>query len=316
MRTATAKVLDICYITENSTVEGANDCILVGLNSYGGTVAVVVDTDSPMLSLLLSEIEDKQFVSVIMLKGEHISDKHEIARLSEQTGRNIEFALRGIEFLHYFDTDQAKVRVKLSRTGRRMVVKEPRFTTEALRSFYCVSCRNDGVGGEDCRRTVAEDAMDEVEVKDGRVMTLAECDVCQGIMTRAGRIYVKKQQHEGLAERNLSFEQPATAYCFSCKKESRLIWAKSVRYSNAQPRPSYRGNCASCLGMVGTPWTRTKMVPVKAQTREKLRDAVDKAQAALVEQRMEDAEGRYALEKVREAARIRNGMVELQRRFA
>ena len=111
-------------------------------------------------------------------------------------------------------------------------------------------------------------------------------------MTRAGGIKVRRERHRGLAEREVVFEPPAHAYCFSCRRQVSMIWVKAVRHSDGQPRPSYRGNCVRCLAMVGTPWQRTRLVVVKAKTLEKLVEGAKQAEDALYERRMEVADRR------------------------
>ena len=314
-RVATAKVFDICHITENEFTEGEDDCILVGINTVGGTIAVVADKASPVLPVLRDEMDrnPRGIVSVIMLRGEIVSDGPTMDRLAAQTGRNVEFALRGIISAYYLDGDDNKISVRVSRRGRRIVNTEPRFVNEANTAFFCLNCHNNGE--TDCRRVVEPDAMDEVKVN-GRVMTMADCSVCGILMTRTGGAKALREKHGGISERTLFYEPPETAYCFSCRRNVKMIWIKPVRFTAEQPRPSYRANCFRCLGIVGSPWTRTKLVPVKQKTLEKLRSTVDAAQEALAAERGEAAEKRHAEYAKMEAVRIQDGLARLQYRFA
>ena len=287
------------------------------MGSYGDTVAVVARFDSPALSLLRDEMERNPlgFVSVTTLTGQAITDREELVDIAALAGRQVDVALRGIYAVKFLDGDENKVDVRTGRRGRLIVNKEPRFEHVVLRDFYCVSCRN---GGDDCRMTVAAEDMEEVDVG-GRTMTIAGCPKCDSIMTRAGGIEVRRERHRGLAERRLVFEPPAHAYCFSCKRQVSMIWVKAARYSDSQPRPSYRGNCVRCLAMVGTPWQRTRLVAVKAKTLEKLVEGARKAEDALYERRMAVAERRRKedaeVEGRREAERFQDAMTQLRRQY-
>ena len=160
--------------------------------------------------------------------------------------------------------------------------------------------------------------MEEVKVN-GRTMTIASCPECNSLMTRMGSINTRRENQGGLSERRLFFEPPEQAYCLSCRQNVRMVWIKAVRKSDEQPRPSYRGNCFRCLGMVGTPWHRTKMVPIKAATLEKLVENAKDGEDALYEMRMAEAEKRHARERreneIEEARRMRNAMAALKLRY-
>ena len=284
-RIRSARIFTLGFIGEVEVNEGSGDCLALGVGSYGDTVAVVARFDSPTLSLLRNEMERNPlgFVSVTTLTGQAITDREELTDVVALAGRQVDMALRGIYAVKFLDGDENKVDVRIGRRGRLIVNKEPRFERVVLRDFYCVSCRN--AGDEDCRRAVAAEDMEEVEVG-GRTMTIAGCPNCDSIMTRAGGVEVRRERHRGLAERKLVFEPPAQAYCFSCRRQVSMIWVKAVRHSDSQPRPSYRGNCVRCLAMVGTPWQRTGLVAVKAKTLEKLVEGAKKAEDALYERRM------------------------------
>lgn len=152
--------------------------------------------------------------------------------------------------------------------------------------------------------------------QNGRLMTLADCDVCGGLMTRVGGIQARREMHVGLAERPLYYEQPETAYCFSCERDVGMIWVKSVKNSDNQPRPHYRGCCVRCLAFIGTSWKRTKLVPIKRKTLDKMRASIDAAQARLLDARTAEAERRAEVESLAEAERVKQGLAALQFRFA
>ena len=317
-RIRSARVFTLGFIGEAEVNEGGGDCLALGVGSYGDTVAIVARFDSPALSLLRDEMERNPlgFVSVTTLTGQAITDKDELANIAALAGRQVDIALRGIYAVKFLDGDENKVDVRTGRRGRLIVNKEPRFEQVVLPEFYCVSCRN--AGDEDCRRTVAAEDMEEVEIS-GRAMTIAGCPKCDAIMTRPGGIEVRRERHRGLAERKLVFEPPTRAYCFSCRRQVSMIWMKAVRYSGSQPRPSYRGNCVRCLAMVGTPWQRTELVAVKAKTLQKLAEGARKAENALYERRMAVAERRRKedaeVEVRREAERFQDAMTQLRRQY-
>ena len=287
----TAKVFDLAYIGQAEVNEGSGDCLALGIGSYGDTIAVVEDYASQALSMLQMAMDDNPqgYVSIVTLTGEAIQERAEIDRLSAMAGRHIDLAIKGIYSVRFLDADENRVNVKNSRRGDTQVSSEPRFRLEVSTDFYCISCRN--TGKQDCRRKINASAMDEI-LMDGRTMTIADCPECGNIMTRAGSMKIRRETHGGLSERKLVFEAPETAHCFSCKQQNRMIWARSVRKSDDQPRPSYRGNCVRCLGMVGRPWTHTKMVPVKRQTLEKLVNTAKEAEDALYQRRMAEAQRR------------------------
>lgn len=317
-RIRSARIFTLGFIGDAEVNEGSGDCLVLGVGSYGDTVAVVARFDSPVLSLLRDEMERNPvgFVSVNTLTGQAITDREELADVTALAGRQVDIALRGIYAVKFLDGDENKVDVRIGRRGRLIVNKEPRFERVVLRDFYCVSCRN--AGDENCRRTVAAEDMEEVEVG-GRTMTIAGCPKCDSIMTRAGGVEVRRERHRGLAERKLVFEPPAQAYCFSCRRQVSMIWVKAVRHSDSQPRPSYRGNCVRCLAMVGTPWQRTGLVAVKARTLEKLVEGAKKAEDALHERRMALSDKRRReeaeLEARREAEQFRDAMTQLRRQY-
>ncbi|MCY4581789.1 MAG: hypothetical protein OXE50_03160 [Chloroflexi bacterium] len=313
-----ARVFTLGFIGETEVNEGSGDCLALGVGSYGDTVAVVAPSDSPALELLREELESSPmgFVSVIALTGQMITNRKELTDIEEMAGRQVDFALRRIFSVSFHDGDENRVDVRVSRLGVLSARTLARFEKVVLRDFYCVNCRN--AGDEDCRRTVAAGDMEEVDVS-GRTITIAGCPKCDAIMTRTGGIEVRREMHRGLGERKLVFEPPSHAYCFSCRREVPMIWTKAMRYSDSQPRPSYRGNCASCLAMVGTPWQRTKLLPIKAKTLEKLVEGARKAEDALFERRMAAAEERHrvASEKKtrREEIRFQDAMARLRRQY-
>ncbi len=313
-----ARIFTLGFIGEAEINEGSGDCLALGVGSYGDTVAVVARFDSPALDMLRDEMERNPlgFVSVITLTGQAITDTEELAGIAALAGRQVDVALRDIYTVKFIDGDENRIDVRTGRRGKLFTRKEPRFEKVVLRAFYCVSCHN--AGDEDCRRTVAAEDMEEVEIGD-RTMTIAGCPKCDAIMTRTGGIEVRRERHRGLAERRLLFEPPEHAYCFSCRRPVSMIWLKAVRHSDSQPRPSYRGNCVRCLGMVGTPWQRTRLVAVKAKTLEKLVEGAKKAEDALYERRMtearkrhwEDAELKARLEK----RRFQDAMTQLRQQY-
>ena len=313
-----ARVFTLGFIGEAEVNEGSGDCLALGVGSYGDTVAIVARFDSPALSMLRDEMERNPlgFVSVTTLTGQAITDRKELSDIAALAGRQVDVALRGIFAVRFLDGDENKVEVRTGRRGRLLVNKEPRFEQVVLRDFHCVSCRN--AGDEDCHRSVAAENMEEVEIG-GRKMTIAGCPKCDAIMTRAGGIEVRRERHRGLAERELVFEPPAHAYCFSCRRQVSMTWMKAVRHSDSQPRPSYRGNCVRCLAMVGTPWQRTRLVVVKAKTLEKLVEGAKQAEDALYERRMEVADRRRRedaeLRARREQRRFRDAMTQLRRQY-
>lgn len=315
-RIRSARVFTLGFIGEAEVNEGGGACLALGVGSYGDTVAIIARFDSPALSLLRDEMERNPlgFVSVTTLTGQAINDRAELADIAALAGRQVDIALRGIYAVKFLDGDENRVDVRTGRRGRLFINKEPRFEQVVLRDFNCVSCRN--AGDEDCRRTVAAEDMEEVEVG-GRAMTIACCPKCDSIMTRAGSIEVRRERHRGLEERKLVFEPPAHAYRFSCKRQVSMIWVKAARYSDSQPRPSYRGNCVRCLAMVGTPWQRTRLVAVKAKTLDRLVEGARKAENALYERRLAVADRRRKEESevkaVREHRRSQDAMTQLRR---
>ena len=286
-RTVSARVFDLACITEQPFTPNGDDCLALGVNTFGGTVAVVAKRNDPALLELRAEMErnPRGIVSIISLRGAAITDRRALDEIAEQTGRQPEIALRGIHGVFYYDNEQNKVTVRVSKRGNRRTSVEPRYETAVSDRFYCVGCRN--AGKQDCHRQVKPELMEEVTVN-GRLMTFADCLECGGLMSRTGGIRVERELHGGLSERRLFFEPPEGAYCFSCRSEVKMLWVKSVRYTDSQPRPSHRASCISCLEFVGAPWTRTKLVPIKTKTLDKLRETVASAQAVLLEERLDE----------------------------
>ena len=161
--------------------------------------------------------------------------------------------------------------------------------------------------------------MEEVEIG-GRAMTIAGCPKCDSIMTRAGGIEVRRERHRGLAERKLVFEPPTHAYCFSCKRQVSMIWVKAARYSDSQPRPSYRGNCVQVPGD-----GRHALAAHEARggegedAGEAGCEGAKQAEDALYERRMAVAERRHReeaeVEVRREAERFQDAMTQLRRQY-
>lgn len=317
-RIRSARIFTLGFIGEAEVKEGSGDCLALGVGSYGDTVAVVAPFDSPALDMLRDEMERNPtgYVSVISLTGQAITDKEELSGIAALAGRQVDVALRGIYAVKFIDCEENKVDVRTGRRGRLFTMNEPRFEQVVVQDFHCVSCRN--AGDENCHRTVGTEDMEEVKIG-GRTMTIAGCPKCDAIMTRAGGIEVRRERHRGLAERKLVFEPPAHAYCFSCRREVVMIWMKAVRHSDSQPRPSYRGNCIRCLAMVGTPWQRTRLVAVKAKTLEKLVEGARRAEDALYERRMAEAQKRHRQDaelKARlEKQRYQDAMTQLRRQY-
>ncbi len=313
-----ARIFTLGFIGEAEVNEGKGDCLALGVGSYGDTVAVVANFDSPALDMLRDEMERNPFgyVSVTSLTGQAITDKEELSGIAALAGRQVDVALRGIYAVRFLDCEENKVDVRTGRRGRLFTRKEPRFEQVVLQDFHCVCCRN--TGDEDCHRTVGVEDMEEVEIG-GRTMTIAGCPKCDAIMTRAGGMKVRRERHRGLAERKLVFEPPAHAYCFSCRREVGMIWMKAVRHSDSQPRPSYRGNCIRCLGMVGTPWQRTRLVAVKAKTLEKLVEGARRAEDALYERRIAESQKRHRqdaeLKSRLEKQRYQDAMTQLRQQY-
>lgn len=316
-----ARIFTLAFVGDAEFTEGAGDCLALGTGSYGETVAVVEHHASPTLEMLRKEMDASELgiVNIIMLTGEAVTDKDEMASLAKMAGRQVDIALRGIFAVSYLDKDESKVNVKVSRRGGQRVTVSPRYADVLNREFYCLGCRNDG--REDCNRTVRASDMREV-VRNGRTLTVADCPVCGYQMTRTGKMTTRREMHGGLSERSLVFEPPAEAYCLSCKQNVKMIWLKAVRYSDEQPRPSYRANCFRCLGMVGTPWQRTRVVPVKSSTLEKLVDGAKQAEDALYEERAKAARKRRNQERhsrrrqtVTETQKFQQSMLRLRARY-
>ncbi len=291
-----ARIFTLAFVGDAEVTEGTGDCLALGTGSYGETVAVVEHHASPTLEMLRKEMDASELgiVNIIMLTGEAVTDKEDMASLAKKAGRQVDIALRGIFAVSYLDKDESKVNVKVSRRGRQRVTVSPRYAYVLNRKFYCLGCRNDGK--EDCNCTVRASEMREV-VRNGRTLTVADCPVCGYQMTRTGKMTTRREMHGGLSERNLVFEPPTEAYCLSCRQNVKMIWLKAVRYNDEQPRPSYRANCFRCLGMVGTPWQRTKVVPVKSATLEKLVEGAKQAEDALYEVRAKVAKKRRNQER-------------------
>ena len=314
-----ARVFTIGFIGEAEVNEGAGDCLLLGVGTFGETVAVIEHHSSPTLNMLRNEMEANPlgYVNVVTLTGENVTDKESVDAVWQMAGRQVDTVLRGIFSVRYLDEAETEVSVRTTRRGRTFVEKQPRYEYRPNRTFHCLSCRNDE-DEDGYARTVALTDMEEVQVK-GRTMTIAPCPECDSVMTRMGGINARRENHRGLSDRRLFFEPPEQAFCLSCRQNVKMIWIKAVRKSDAQQRPSYRGNCFRCLGMVGTPWHRTKMVPIKAATLEKLRENAKDGEDALYERRMAEAEKRHKRERreneINEARRMRDAMAALKLRY-
>ena len=314
----TAKVFYMATVGEAEVHEGEGDCLALGIGTHGETVGVVEKFDSDVLERLRKEMEANPlgYVSVITLTGEFISDRGELDHINAMAGRNVDVALRGIYAVRYLDGSETKIGVKVSRNGRTHVTEQPRYQDVPLREFTCISCRN--AGKENVTMVVNVADMEEV-VTGNRTMTIASCPECDAIMTRTGKIMVSREMHGGLSERKMVFEPPETAYCFSCKRQVERIWLKSIRKTDDQPRPSYRGNCFRCLAMVGSPWQQTRLVPVKAETVKRLVDSARKGEDALYERRMKEAKRRHNQDRKearrREKNQMANAMEALKARY-
>ncbi len=273
----TAKLFVIAHITETEVNEGTNEALAIGVNNYGARVGIVENYASDALEMIREQIEQQGYAAMVTLTGQAVDDPSELANISRLAGREINMALRGILSMRFIDQDENKVTVKVSRRGNLRVSMEPRFGRAVNTKFTCLSCHN---AGRPAAQTVGERDMETVQTANGRTMTMAACPSCDAIMTRTGDKSAKAENHAGTAELNLVFEAPEFAYCVSCRQKVRRIWLKSVRKSDSQPRPSYRGNCFRCLGMVATPWQQTRMVPIKRHTVEKIRQAALAAEEA------------------------------------
>ena len=255
------------------------------------------------------------YVNVTMLTGEGVTDKESVYAVWRQAGRQVDTVVRGIFSVRYLDTDETQISVRTTRHGRMIVERQPRYEYVPNRTFHCLSCRNDESSHA---KTVELTDMEEVKVN-GRTMTIAPCPDCDSVMTRLGGTSTRRENHGGLSERRLFFEPPEQATCLSCRQSVKMIWIKAIRKSDEQPRPSYRGNCFRCLGMVGTPWQRTKMVPIKTATLEKLLENAKDGEDALYEKRMAEAEKRHKRERrqneINEARRMRDAMSAFKLRF-
>ena len=169
----TARVFALGFIGEAEVIEGGGDCLALGIGSYGDTMAVVAQFDSPVLNMLRDEMERNplRFVSVITLTGQAITDRKELADIAAIAGRQVDLALRDIYAVRFLDGDENKVDVRTNRRGQRFTRREARYEQVVLRDFYCVACRNTGDG--DCRRTVDAADMGEVEIG-GHAMTIRQ----------------------------------------------------------------------------------------------------------------------------------------------
>ena len=311
----TARVFTIGFIGEAEVNEGSGDCLTLGVGTLGETVAIIEQHNSPTLNMLRNEMDGNPlgYVNVITLTGESITDKESIEAVWRMAGRQVDIVLRGIFSVRYLDADETKVSIKTTRRGQMFIDKQERYEYVPNTTFHCLSCRNNdimrlvtSVAETSYARTVELTDMEEVKVN-GRTMTIAPCPECDSVMTRMGGINVRRENHGGLSERRLFFEPPEQAYCLSCRQNVRMVWIKAVRKSDEQPRPSYRGNCFRCLGMVGTPWHRTKMVPIKAATLEKLVRTRRTARTRCT---------KCAWQRRRSAMRVSAGRTRLKRRGA
>lgn len=316
-RIKTARVFTIGFIGEAEVNEGAGDCMALGVGTFGETVAVIEQHSSPVLNMLRNEMDANPYgyVNVVTLTGEKVTDKKSVDAVWQQAGRQVDIIVRGIFNVRYLDTEETQVTFNMSRRGNMTVKRQPRYEFVPNTTFHCLSCRN---AGDDGSMSVDLTDMEEVKVN-GKTMTIAPCPDCDSVMTRMGGIKARRENHGGLSERRLFFEPPEQTYCLSCKQNVKMIWIKAIRKSDEQPRPSYRGNCFRCLGMVGTPWPRTKTVPIKAATLEKLLENARDGEDALHEKRMAEAEKRQARERreneINEARRMNDAMAAFKLRF-
>ena len=326
-RIRSARVFTIGFIGEAEVNEGAGDCLALGVGTFGETVAVIEQHNSAVLNMLRNEMDANPlgYVNVIMLTGENVTEKKSVDAVRQLAGRQVDTVLRGIFSVRYLDKDETQINVKTTKRGQIFIDKQERYESVPNRTFHCLSCRNadnhrlvTSVQGATYAKIVDLTDMEEVKV-DGRTMTIAPCPDCDSVMTRTGGINTKRENHCGLSERRLFFEAPEQAYCLSCRQNVKMIWIKAIRKSDEQPRPSYRGNCFRCLGMVGTPWHRTKLVPIKATTLEKLVENAKHGEDTLYERRMVEAEKRHECKRreneVNEARRMRDAMAAFKLRY-
>ncbi len=323
-RNRTAKLFAIAHVGEAEVQEGANTALAIGIDGYGATVGIVENFAAPSLEIIREQIDERGYAAIVTLTGEAITDPEALSFLSRMAGREINFALRGIHSMRYIDGDENKVAVKVSRRGnlqRTQVI--PRQGAELNRRFTCMACRN---AGRKPDQTAREEDMETVETRGGRTMTIAPCPACDAIMTRTGGKTSRKELHAGLGELKLVFEAPEFAYCPSCHQKVRRIWLKSIRKTDTQPRPSYRGNCFRCLGMVASPWQQTRLVPIKRQTIERVVAAATAAEDTIYAERMaearemhrvarENAMAQAAMEREREQEKMADALVALRERY-
>lgn len=313
----------IAHVTETEVTEGTNKVLAIGVNAYGARVGIVEDFASDALEIIREQIEQQGYATMLTLTGDAVTDTEEIENLTKLAGREVNMALRGIHAMRFIDKDEAKVTVKVSRRGNLKVSTQPRFDSRLNLNFTCMACHN---AGRKSAQVVDASDMETIKTANGRTMTLAACPACDAIMTRTGGKSARVENHAGIAELNLVFEAPEFAYCASCRQKVRRIWLKSIRKSDSQPRPSYRGNCFRCLGMVATPWQQTRLVPVKRQTVEKIRaaalaaeDAVHAEQEELWARRHENARKSAELAEAQRAedekVAMASAMTALRERF-
>ena len=301
-RIKTARVFTIGFIGDAEVIEGAGDCLALGVGTFGETIGIIERHNSPILNLLRNEMDANPlgYANIITLTGENVTDSKRVDAVWQQAGRQVDIVLQGIFSVSYLTEDETKVDARITRRGQLLIDRQPRYEHAPNNKFHCLCCGNDDGRRDGYARTVETAEMEEVRVN-GRLMTIAPCPECDSVMTRIGGINAKRENHGGLSERRLFYEPPEHEYCLNFKQNVKMIWVKSVRKSDDQPRPSYRGNCFRCLGMVGTPWHRTKMVPIKTATLEKLLENARDGEDALYAKRMAEARERRGMRGARDA---------------
>ena len=105
-----ARVFDIGCITEQPFTPNGDDCVALGINTFGGTVAVVAKQNDPALLKMRAEMErsERGIVSVISLRGFAITERSALTTIAEQSGRQPEIALRGIHSVTYYDKNRTR----------------------------------------------------------------------------------------------------------------------------------------------------------------------------------------------------------------
>ena len=107
----TARVFTIGFIGEAEVNEGSGDCLTLGVGTFGETVAIIEQHNSPTLNMLRNEMESNPlgYVNVITLTGESITDKESIEAVWRMAGRQVDIVLRGIFSVRYLDADETQV---------------------------------------------------------------------------------------------------------------------------------------------------------------------------------------------------------------